>query len=65
MSGFRYPTAMQRVVHKSASFQEADDWDIRQQLQMTPNQRFRIARVLRRKVFGSSSPDVRAWHRKP
>ena len=56
---------MQRVVHKSASFQEADDWDIRQQLQMTPNQRFRIARVLRRKVFGSSSPDVRAWHRKP
>jgi hypothetical protein len=59
-----YDADVQRVVHKCLTFQEADDWDIRQQRLLTPSQRFRIARALRRKVFGASCPDVRAWHRK-
>ena len=54
---------MQRVVHKSKSFKEADETDVRQQLAMTPQQRVDAARALQRRVFGAGK-DIRACHKR-
>jgi hypothetical protein len=54
---------MERIVHKARSFKEADEWDKRQHQQMTPDERFAIARELQRRVFGPNPPDVREWQR--
>ena len=43
---------MERIVHKAKSFKEADEWDRRQQLSMTPQERIRVVRVLQRKTLG-------------
>ena len=53
---------MQRVVHKSRSFSDADDHDVRQQLAMTPQERVDAARALQRRVFGRGK-DIRACHK--
>ncbi len=53
---------MQRVVHKSKSFKEADENDVRQQLAMTPQDRVDAARALQRRVFGRGK-DIRACHK--
>jgi len=53
---------MQRVVHKSKSFEEADENDIRQQLAMTSQERVDAARALQRRVFGRGK-DIRACHK--
>ena len=50
---------MKRVVHKSRSFKEAEQWDIHQQKTMTPEQRQRIAREIKERVYGVDCPDVR------
>lgn len=54
---------MDRVAHKSHSFAEAAEWDIRQQLEMTPEERQAVARALRERVYGPASPDVREAER--
>jgi hypothetical protein len=48
-----------RVVHKSLSFAEAEEWDIRQHISLTPEQRQAIARELKRRRWGDNPPDVR------
>jgi len=48
-----------RVVNKARTFAEADDWDIVQHLAMTPDERRRVARELRRRFFGDRCADVR------
>ena len=53
---------MERVVHKSRRFAEADEWDIRQQVAMTPRDRMRAARELKFRVYPKDSPDVRQCH---
>jgi hypothetical protein len=53
---------MERVAHKAKNFEEADEWDIRQQVAMTPEQRFRAAKELRDRVYPASAKDVRACH---
>lgn len=55
---------LERVVHKSRSFAEADAWDIAQQLSLTPEQRQAIARELKRRFWGDNRPDVRASREK-
>lgn len=47
------------VYRKSDTFQEADDWDIHQQINMTPEERQEVADELRRRVYGDHPPDVR------
>ncbi len=42
---------MERIVHKSKSFKEAEKWDRIQQAVMTPQERIRAVRVLQQKVF--------------
>jgi hypothetical protein len=53
---------MERIVHKSKSFKEAQDWDIEQAVAMTPEERLAAAKVLRDRFYPPDSPDVRACH---
>jgi hypothetical protein len=54
---------MERVVHVAHGYAEAAQWDIEQQLRLTPQERQAIARELRRRVWGDDPPDVRESHR--
>jgi hypothetical protein len=53
-----------RIAKKSRSFREAEEWNIQQYREMTPNERIAASRILQRKVYGPNPPDVREWHRK-
>jgi hypothetical protein len=48
-----------RVVNKARSFSEAREWDITQNVRMSPEERRSVARELRRRVYGEKCPDVR------
>lgn len=50
---------MERVAHKARGFEEAEAWDIAQQRAMTPDERRRVAKVLRDRAYGARNPDVR------
>lgn len=50
---------MDRVVHKSDSHEEAAKWDVRQQHEMTPNERMAVAKKLIDQYYGKDMPDVR------
>lgn len=41
------------------SHKEADEYDIQQQLAMTPEERFAVAAELKRRFYGENNPDVR------
>ncbi|MBU4268750.1 MAG: hypothetical protein KJ808_07900 [Acidobacteria bacterium] len=58
----RSPLKTNRIVNKSVGFREAQEWDIMQQISMTPEQRQRAAKELKLRFFGKKSPDVRAPH---
>ena len=53
---------MKAVVNKCRSFEDADKWDRRQQLAMTPQERIRVSRELQRRVYGAAK-DIRECHR--
>jgi len=53
---------MERVVHIAKSFEEAEEWDIEQNLAMTPEERLEAAKELKERVYGKNSPDVRAFY---
>ena len=55
---------MERVAHKAKGFKEADEWDIQQQVAMTPDQRIRAAKELRDRVYPHNAKDIRACHPK-
>lgn len=50
---------MKRVVHKSHNFSEAELWDIRQQVSLSPEERQKAAKELKSRVFGKKTRDVR------
>ncbi|MGC8654498.1 MAG: hypothetical protein ACP5US_10970 [Candidatus Kryptoniota bacterium] len=50
---------MKRVVNKTRSHKDAVQWDLLQQLEMTPSQRQEIARELKQRFYGTDNPDVR------
>jgi hypothetical protein len=52
---------VERIVHKSQSFEEADAWDASQQRAMSPNERMRAAKEIRDRVFPGPNPDIREW----
>lgn len=54
---------MERIIHKSKSFREAEAWDILQHIRMTPEQRQEAAAELRKRVYGAECQDVREAHR--
>ena len=51
---------MERIIHKAKSHKEAELWDIKQQLEMTPEQRQKAAKELKRRFYGDKIPDVRS-----
>jgi hypothetical protein len=53
---------MERIVHISRSFEEAEEWDIQQNFAMTPEERLMAARQLSLRVFGKNQPDVREYY---
>jgi hypothetical protein len=55
---------MERVVNKARSHDEAKAWDIRQQVSMSPQERIRASRELRKRVYTGPVRDVRECHRK-
>jgi hypothetical protein len=55
---------VERIVHKSQSFAEADAWDASQQRAMSPNERMRAAKQIRDRVLPGPNPDIREWHRR-
>jgi exonuclease III len=55
---------MKKIAHKSTDFQDAEEWNIRQQIEMTPEERQTAAKELQRRVYGDKVPDVREAHRK-
>jgi len=54
---------MDREVHKSRSFAEAERHDREQQWRMTPDERMQVAAELRERVYGADCPDVREAER--
>jgi hypothetical protein len=55
--------SIKAVVNVARDFGEAEEWDIRQQVSMSPDERQQIAKELRERCFGTDSPDVRDVHR--
>jgi hypothetical protein len=55
---------MRRIFKKSSSFSEAERWDIEQHVGMSPRERQKAARILKRRVFGTSCRDIRDAHKK-
>ena len=54
---------MERIVHKSRSFEETDRHDIQQPIQMTLQERMRAVRALKERVYPPAE-DVRESHRR-
>ena len=50
---------MKRIFNKAKDFKEAEEWDIEQQLRMTPEERQGAAKVLRERVYGRNTEDVK------
>ena len=55
---------MKMVVNIAKNFAEAEQWDIEQQVNMTPNERMAIAKVLKDRVYGLDARDVRECHQR-
>ncbi len=55
---------MERIVHKSKSFNQAEEWDIFQHIRLTPEERQKVAAELRKRVYGEKTVDVRENERK-
>jgi len=48
-----------RTFNKAANHNEAEMWDIMQQIKMTPKQRQKVASELKKRFYGKNVPDVR------
>jgi hypothetical protein len=51
---------MERVFNRAKNHKEAEEWDIIQQLKMTPDERRKAAYELKKRVYGENPPDVRS-----
>lgn len=50
---------MERVVHIAKNHRQAREWDIRQVVEMTVEQRQAIAKRLKEKTYMKDTPDVK------
>jgi hypothetical protein len=50
---------MERVANKARGFEAAREWELAQDRAMTPDERRRVAKALRDRVYGTDCPDVR------
>ncbi len=51
---------MERVANKAKNHKEAEQWDVYQQIRMTPKQRQEIVKELKKRFFGENPRDVRS-----
>jgi hypothetical protein len=56
---------LQRIIHVAHGFDEAREWEILQEISMTPRQRQRVARALKWRFYDRNAPDVRKSHPRP
>ena len=50
---------MKRIVNIAKNFDEAEKWDIEQQISMTPSERLSAAQILKEHIYGKNPPDIR------
>jgi hypothetical protein len=50
---------MERICKKSQNYKEAEEWDIEQQISMTPEERQAAAKEIRERVYGQNPKDVK------
>jgi hypothetical protein len=55
---------MKTVVNIAKNFKEAEEWDIIQQINLTPKERQRIVNELKNKVCGNKVKDLRKLYNK-
>jgi len=55
---------MKPVYHKARNFNEAEEWDIIQNLEMSAEERQNAAKELRIRVYGRKPLDVKESHRR-
>lgn len=51
---------MERIFNKAKNHKEAEEWDIKQHLNMTPEERKKVAHELKKRFYGENPPDVRS-----
>jgi F0F1-type ATP synthase delta subunit len=55
---------MKKIIKVFRSYAEQEKWEIEFQTGLTPDQRQRIAKTLKKRVYGDARPDVREGQRK-
>jgi hypothetical protein len=50
---------MERILHKAKNHKEAQQWDILQQINMSPEERQNIAKEFKKRFYGSNVRDIR------
>jgi hypothetical protein len=50
---------MEKIIHKTKSFDDADQWDIQQNASLSLEERLQAAQELKKRVYGGNCPDVR------
>jgi hypothetical protein len=50
---------MERILHKAKNHKEAQQWDILQQINMSPEERQNIAKELKKRFYDSKVRDIR------
>lgn len=55
---------MERKVHIARGHKDAEEYDIQQYLEMTPDERLAAAKELKEMVYGKNPPDIREAHKR-
>ena len=50
---------MEKIIHKAKNHKEAAAWDLRQQITMSPEERQRAAKELKKRFYGTKTLDTR------
>ena len=54
---------MERIVHKTKNFKDAEKYDINQNISMSPEQRQAAAKKIKEREYGKNNPDIREYHK--
>jgi len=55
---------MEKKVHIARNHKHAEEYDIQQYLEMTPDERLAAAKKLKERVYGKNPPDIREAHKR-
>ena len=54
---------MKKILHISKNFKEAEEWDVMQQINMTPQERIDAARELQKRYYKNYHMGLRSWYK--